>query len=127
MSVHPTTAPFLASIAPANSVHRFAETHCSQCGQPQGPGNSGFSSCKQHSSLPSFKATLGENIAIEVFYEYTPAEAAIYDVSSPVCGPGHDAEIEVIEVMLNGEDVRDLLSDGVIESLEQQAWQRVAA
>ena len=77
--------------------------------------------------LPSFEATLGENISVTVVYEYTPAEAAVYDVNSPVCGPGHDAEVEVIEVLLNGEDVRDLLSDGVIESLEQQAWQRVAA
>lgn len=77
--------------------------------------------------LPSFKATLGENIEVEVFYEHTPAEPAVYDVESPVCGPGHDAEVEVIEVMLQGEDVRDLLAPSVIESLEQQAWQRVVA
>jgi hypothetical protein len=27
---------------------RFPQTHCSQCGQAQGPGNSGFSSCESH-------------------------------------------------------------------------------
>jgi hypothetical protein len=101
--IHPVMARALAPFAPAGStVHRAPK-------------------------LPSFKATLGENIAIEVFYEHTPAEAAIYDMNSPVCGPGHDAEIEICEVMLQGEDVRDLLAPSVIESLEQLAWQRVVA
>ena len=126
MSVHPTMAPFLASIAPPQSVvHQ--QTHCSQCGQPQGPGAYGYSSCKQHTKLPSFQAVIGENITVLVVYEYTPAEAAVYDVESPVCGPGHDAEVEVIEVLLNGEDIRDLLADSVIESLEEQALARVVA
>lgn len=97
--IHPTMAPFVASIAPKRSAPK----------------------------LPSFKATLGEKTPIEVFYEYTPAEVAVYDVNSPVCGPGHDAEVKIIEVMLNGQDLRDVLADSVIESLEQQAWQRVVA
>lgn len=126
MNLHPSMAPFLASIAPPQSVvHQ--QTHCSQCGQPQGPGNSGFSSCKQHTKLPSFEATLGENITVTVVYEYTPAEAAVYDVNSPVCGPGCDAEVEVIEVLLGGEDIRDLLAQHVIDDLEEKAFARVAA
>ena len=76
-------------------------------------------------ALPSFKTTIGERTTVEVFYEYTPAEAAIYDVNSPVCGPGHDAEIEICEVMLNGEDWRDLLAQSVLDELEQRAWERV--
>lgn len=27
---------------------RFQQTHCSQCGQAQGPGESGFSTCESH-------------------------------------------------------------------------------
>lgn len=34
--IQPRPAPF------------FQETHCSQCGIPQGPGNSGYSHCADH-------------------------------------------------------------------------------
>lgn len=77
--------------------------------------------------LPSFSTTLGENIAITVTYEHTPAEAAVYDVESPVCGPGHDAEVEICEVLLNGEDIRDLLAQSVIDDLEERAFAQVSA
>ena len=77
--------------------------------------------------LPSFTGWIGDDIKVTVTYEYTPAERAVYDVESPVCGPGHDAEIEICEVLLDGVDLRDVLAPGVIESLEQQAWQRVVA
>lgn len=77
--------------------------------------------------LPSFEAVIGESLTVTVVYEYTPAEAAVYDVNSPVCGPGHDAEVEVIEVLLNGEDVRDLLAQHVIDNLEEKASSRVMA
>lgn len=101
MNIHPTVAPFLAPFAPPQSaIHRLP-------------------------ALPSFNATLGENIPVVVTYEHTPAEAAVYDPDSPVCGPGHDAEIEICEVLLNGEDVRDLLVQSVIDELEQKAWERV--
>lgn len=104
MALHPAFAEALRPFAPAqSSVHRQAP------------------------KLPSFQAVLGENISVTVTYEYTPAEAAVYDLNSPVCGPGHEAEVEVIEVLLNGEDVRDLLAPSVIESLEEQAFARVAA
>lgn len=77
--------------------------------------------------LPSFEAVIGENIAITVTYEHTPAEAAVYDVESPVCGPGCDAEVEICEVLLGGEDIRDLLAQHVIDGLEEQAFARVMA
>lgn len=101
MSLHPTMAAALRPFAPPQSaIHRLP-------------------------ALPSFNATLGENIPVVVTYEHTPAEAAIHDVNSPVCGPGHDAEIEICEVLLMGEDVRDLLVQSVIDELEQKAWERV--
>lgn len=78
-----------------------------------------------HKRGPSFTTVLGENLSVQVFYDYTPPEAAVYDPDSPVCGPGHDAEIEICEVLLNGEDVRDLLVQSVIDELEQKAWERV--
>ena len=77
--------------------------------------------------LPSFTGWIGDDIKVTVTYEYTPAERAVYDPDSPVCGPGHDAEVEVIEVLLGGEDVRDLLAQHVIDDLEEKALQRVVA
>lgn len=99
MNLHPTMAAALAPFAPKRSAPK----------------------------LPSFSTTLGENNAITVTYEHTPAEAAVYDVNSPVCGPGHDAEVEICEVLLGGEDIRDLLAQHVIDSLEEQAFARVMA
>jgi hypothetical protein len=99
VNIHPTMAAALAPFAPPQSAVHSAK-------------------------LPSFNTTIGENLSVQVFYEHTPAEAAIYDVNSPVCGPGHDAEIEICEVMLNGEDVRDLLAQSVLDELEQRAWER---
>ncbi len=77
--------------------------------------------------LPSFTGWIGDDIKVTVTYEYTPAERAVYDVESPLCGPGHDAEVDVIEVLLDGVDLRDVLADSVIESLEEQAMARVAS
>ncbi len=33
---------------PTPTTFRFPMTYCSQCGHEQGPGNEGFSSCRQH-------------------------------------------------------------------------------
>lgn len=77
--------------------------------------------------LPSFTGWIGDDIKVEVAYEYTPAESAVNDPDSPVCGPGCDAEVDVIEVLLDGVDLRDVLADSVIESLEEQAMARVVA
>lgn len=51
-----------------------------------------------------------------VEYDYTPAEEAVYDLNSPVCGPGHPEEIALLNVFINGawcdiEDVRAALED----------------
>jgi hypothetical protein len=77
--------------------------------------------------LPSFTGWIGDDIKVTVTYEYTPAERPNYNVESPLCGPGCDAEVDVIEVLLDGVDLRDVLADSVIESLEDQAMARVAA
>ena len=31
---------------------KFAQTHCSQCGEGFGPGNHGFSHCEDHKGIP---------------------------------------------------------------------------
>lgn len=77
-----------------------------------------------HKRGPSFNTVLGENLSVEVFYDYTPAESAVYDLNSPLCGPGCPADVDITEVMLMGEDIRDLLAESVIERLEEQALER---
>lgn len=98
-NIHPLMAAALAPFAPPQSaIHK-----------PKGP---------------SFTTVLGENLSVEVFYDYTPAESAVYDLNSPMCGPGCPADVDICEVMLMGEDIRDLLADSVIEMLEEQALER---
>ena len=61
------------------------------------------------------RVILGDCYAL-VEYEHQPAEEPIYDVASPVCGPGHPEELTPLRVMLNGhwcdlEDVRGALDE----------------
>ena len=98
MSLHPVMAEALRPFAPPqSSVHKRG---------------------------PSFTTVLGENLSVQVFYDYTPPEAPVYDLDSPLCGPGSPADVEICEVLLMGEDIRDLLADSVIERLEEQALER---
>ena len=98
MSLHPTMAAALRPFAPPQSAI--------------------------HKRGPSFNAVLGENLSVQVFYDYTPPEAPVYDLDSPLCGPGSPADVEICEVLLMGEDIRDLLAESVIERLEEQALER---
>ena len=46
---------------------KFQETFCSQCGQGFGPGDSGYSSCKSHSSVyipTDYERGIDDGIAI---------------------------------------------------------------
>lgn len=103
MSLHPVFAQALAPFAPPQSEVQK---------KPKRPKGR------------SFDTVLGDDIPITVFYDYTPPEKAVYDLESPQCGPGWPADVEICEVMLMGEDIRDLLADSVIESLEEQALER---
>jgi hypothetical protein len=45
-----TTATFLADLPPLPAA-RFANVFCSQCGREFGPGDQGFSSCRDHGAI----------------------------------------------------------------------------
>lgn len=55
-------------------------------------------------------------------YEYSAAEDPIYDADHPGVGPGHDAELALIQVLINGQwcDPADFMSEAQIERIEQQ-------
>ena len=64
------------------------------------------------------RVILGDCYAL-VEYEHQPAEEPIYDVESPVCGPGHPEDLTPLRVMLNGhwcdlEDVRGALDEQIL-------------
>lgn len=45
-----TTETFLADLPPLPAA-RFANVFCSQCGKEFGPGNHGYSHCRNHAGL----------------------------------------------------------------------------
>ena len=70
---------------------------------------------------PSITTWVGD-VELVAEYEYTPAERAVYDVDSPVCGPGHPAEVDILTVRVKGSeaDIVDLLRDSVIDLLKER-------
>lgn len=95
--------------------------------------------------LPAGEADEAVNyveVAIELEYEFDPAEAAVLDVNSPFAGPGHDADAGLIEDSIrraDGEPVCAALlaavkawwdrhgRDDAIEREEEEAAERRAA
>ena len=73
-----------------------------------------------HIELP-----LGDAMLL-VEYDFREAEAANMDVESPVCGPGHPAEVDLLLVFLNGmwTDPRDILAERVLDWMEQEILER---
>ena len=69
-----------------------------------------------------------EDATVLVEYEYIREEDPIYDVDYPGVGPGHDAEVNVIQVLINGAwvDPHDCIAESVIERWEQQILEEVS-
>lgn len=63
---------------------------------------------------------------VTVGFEYEAAEAAIYDVDHPGCGPGCEASVTVAEVWLNGADIATALMQSCIDQLTQAVWDKQA-
>lgn len=94
--MHPVLAQALAPFAPAqSSVHK-----------------------RKNNRLPMY--SIGNGINVQVAYDYTPGEPAVYDIESPACGPAVAPEVDIHEVWLGDTDITELLSDDVIESLKDQ-------
>lgn len=56
-------------------------------------------------------------IEFRVVYEFTPAERPNYNVDSPTCGPGHPAEVIVLEAHIGDYEVTDVLKESVLAAL----------
>ena len=57
-----------------------------------------------------------------VEFEMEPGERPVYDVESPVCGPGCGPTVAIVRALVNGEwvDPEDYFADTLIAKWEQQ-------
>lgn len=57
-----------------------------------------------------------------VEFEMEPGERPVYNVESPVCGPGCGPTVSIIQAFVNGEwvDPQDCFHESLIEKWEQQ-------
>lgn len=65
-------------------------------------------------------------IELLIHYEYEPAESPVYDVESPVCGPGSEAAVYIYAVYLPSApsiDIFPLLEEYTITHLEEQIYE----
>lgn len=69
-----------------------------------------------------FSTVSAEESEVLVEYEFTPAEEARYDADKPGVGPGHDAELTVIQALINGQwiDPRKVFAESVVERWEER-------
>lgn len=57
-----------------------------------------------------------------VMYDYHPEEKPVYDVESPLCGPGHPADVDLISVTCNDSEMEliDLLDKRILDLIEEK-------
>lgn len=69
-----------------------------------------------------FSTVCAAEAEVLVEYEFTPAEEARYDADKPNVGPGHDAELTVIQALINGQwiDPREVFAEAVVERWEER-------
>lgn len=68
-----------------------------------------------------FATVCAAEAEVLVEFEFIPAAEPIYDVESPGVGPGHDAELTIIQALINGKwiDPREVFDDRIVEQWEQ--------
>lgn len=82
-----------------------------------------------HRRAHTVDVELEYGLVFECEYDYQPAEKPVYDVESPVCGPGCDASMEVTAAWIKGDperrDVWPLLPASAQEQLAEGAYMQV--
>lgn len=79
--------------------------------------------------MPTNTITLTySGIELLIHYDYEPAESPIYDVESPVCGPGSEDAAHICAVYLPSAptiDIFPLLEEYTITQLEEQILESI--
>jgi len=68
-----------------------------------------------------FTAVAGDATVL-LEYEYEPGESAVHDLNSPMCGPGCDATVSIIQALVNCAwcDPTDVFSEYLLEIWAEQ-------
>lgn len=114
-------APFLAA------TPRFPKTYCSQCGGEFGPGDSGYSHCRDHRPGPDYQA--GPDLNDMVFYEYVTSlglSLRCYFEHEPAeretrWEPGCSEKLELVYAFAGLIDISEVLSDDAKATIEEEA------
>lgn len=64
-------------------------------------------------------------LPLVIEYDYYPAERPVYDVESPLCGPGCEASVDLCGVYVNGHEIIDLLRDGTIKHIAELVLEKL--
>ncbi len=56
--------------------------------------------------------------------EYTPGEPAVWNLDSPMCGPGEAAQVAIVRCLINGRwvDPQDFVDQRILDRWTQQAF-----
>lgn len=110
---------------------KFISVYCSQCGGMFGPGDAGFSHCKDHSVFPTHaKPPAGTNV-----FEYELANHGGDGPEQLVCWfevdngedmtrwePGYPACAMITHMWVNGANIIDIVSTKLVTLIEEAFW-----
>ncbi len=66
-----------------------------------------------------------DGVPMRVEYDYFPAERAVYDVDSPLCGPGCPADVDISGVYVGGHNIIDLMDAGTLQHLSATVLEKL--
>lgn len=66
-----------------------------------------------------------DRVPMRVEYDYFPAERAVYDVDSPLCGPGCPADVHISGVYVGGHNILDLMDAGTLRHLSATVLEKL--
>lgn len=79
-----------------------------------------FRNRERETETTFFRDPDGEDeVTVTVKFDYTPAQKQTRD------DPPWPAEIEINAVLLDGKDIKDELTQDVLDSLEEDAWESI--
>jgi hypothetical protein len=68
-----------------------------------------------------FDSFIGENLSCTVGFDYTPEQTEIW-YPNERAQPGYPADVEITEVIVNGEDILEVLNFECLCALKDRAW-----
>ena len=120
MSLHPIMQAALAPHMQNIPVPKFNKTYCSQCGGQFGPGDHGYSDCRQHTKHWKSHKTFTRSIPVEVYCEidYEPGCRGSWSHGQQN-EPDYTPSATLTSACIGETDILDELTPMQIEAIEQ--------